>query len=207
LFREVNMTMIARLFAAAVIATVTASATSAQQPQTVRLRGTIEGVDGQMLIVKAPDGAELKIALADTLQVFRVAKGSFADIKPGAFIGVGAMPQPDGSQRAIRITIFPEALRGVGEGFRPWDQPNSTMTNGAVDTVAGVQGNELLVKYKGGEKKIVVPPDATILAYGPADKSDLKPGVAIAINNAAKQPDGSFQASRLNVGRSGLVPQ
>lgn len=197
------MTTISRLLAAAIFAAVTGAA-SAQQP--VRLRGTVAGLDGQMLIVKAPDGTEATVTLADKLQIFSIGKGTLADVKHGVFIGVGAMPQPDGSQRAIQLTIFPEALRGVGEGFRPWDRPDSTMTNGAVDTVAGVDGNELLVKYNGGEKKIVVVPETTILALGLAERSDLKPGAAVAINNATKQPDGTFQASRLNVGRGDYVP-
>jgi len=119
------------------------------------------------------------------------------------------MPQSDGSQRAIQVTVFSEVQRGVGEGFRPWDaRPNSTMTNGAVDqTVAGVDGQVLRVKYKGGEQKIVVPPDAKILAYAVGDKAELKAGARVAIIRALKKPDGSLEANRVNVGRGEVVPQ
>jgi len=138
-----------------------------------------------------------------------VRKATIADIKPGAFIGVGAMPQADGSQRAIQVTVFAEVQRGLGEGHRPWDaRPNSTMTNGAVDkTVASVDGEVLMVKYKGGEQKIVVPPEARILSYAVGDKSELKPGAHIAIVRALKKPDGTLEASRVNVGRGDVVPQ
>jgi hypothetical protein len=119
------------------------------------------------------------------------------------------MPQADGSQRAIQVTVFAEVQRGLGEGHRPWDaRPNSTMTNGAVDqTVASVDGPVLTVKYKGGEQKIVVPPDAKILAYSVAETSELKPGAHVAVLRAVKKPDGSLEASRVNVGRGEVVPQ
>ena len=138
-----------------------------------------------------------------------MSKATIADIKPGSFIGVGAMPQADGSQRAIQVTVFAEVQRGLGEGHRPWDaRPNSTMTNGAVDkTVGSVDGEVLMVKYKGGEQKIVVPPEARILSYAVGDKSELKPGAHIAIIRALKKPDGSLEANRVNVGRGEVVPQ
>jgi hypothetical protein len=140
--------------------------------------------------------------------VFGVAKATVADIKPGNYIGVGAAPQPDNSQRAIQIIIFAEQQRGVGEGHYPWSaHPNNTMTNGAVDrTVTSVDGPVLMVTYKGGEQKIVVPPDAVIHAYVTGDKSDLKPGAKVAIARAMKKADGSFEANRVNVGRDGVVP-
>ncbi|HVZ51317.1 MAG TPA: hypothetical protein VG986_05080, partial [Pseudolabrys sp.] len=135
----------------------------AQQPPALRVSGTVESFDGHVLALKSDKLGAVKIKLADNTAVFAVSKGTLADVKPGAFIGVGAMPQSDGSQRAIQVTVFSEVQRGVGEGFRPWDaRPNSTMTNGAVEqTVAGVDGQVLRVKYKGGEQKIVVPPEAT----------------------------------------------
>lgn len=182
------------------------AATAAWAQQTVRVSGTITAVDGTVLTVKARDGAEQKIRLKDNAGVFGVVKATLADIKPGAFIGVGAMPQPDGSQRAIRVTIFAETQRGTGEGHRPWDRPNTTMTNATVDQmVKSVDGEALTVKYKGGEKKIVVPPDATILAYVVSDRTELKPGANIRIIRAVKQADGTLEADRVNVGR-GVMP-
>ena len=177
--------------------------------QSVRVAGTVASFDGHVLAVKSDKLGEVKIALAEKAAVFGVTKATLADVKPGAFIGVGAMPQADGSQRALQVTIFAEQQRGLGEGFRPWDrQPNSTMTNATVaETVAGVDGQVVTVKYKGGEKKIVVPPEAVILAYAVGDKSELKAGAHVAIIRALKKPDGSLEASRVNVGRGGVVPQ
>lgn len=178
----------------------------AQQPQTTRLRGTIEKVDGNTLTLKGEAG-ELKVAVADNAQVYGVTKATLADVKPNSFVGVGAMPQADGSQKAIQVMIFAETQRGLGEGHRPWDRPGSTMTNGTVDTtVKAVEGQVLTVKYKDGEKKIIITPESVIRAYVVGDKGELKPGAAIA-TFAVKKPDGSFETSRINVGRDGVVPQ
>jgi len=181
----------------------------AQQPPTVRISGTVESFDGHVLAIKSDKLGEVKVTLVGKIAVFGVSKATIADVKPGSFIGVGAMPQPDGSQRAIQVTVFAEVQRGVGEGHRPWDaRPNSTMTNGAVDKTAGsVDGEVLMVKYKGGEQKIVVPPDAKVLAYSVGDTGDLKPGAHVAVLRAVKKPDGSLEASRVNVGRGDVVPQ
>ena len=118
------------------------------------------------------------------------------------------VPQPDGTQRAIHVHVFPEALRGVAEGHFPWDnQPKSMMTNATVaETVKGVDGQTITVKYKDGEKKIVVPPGAPIVTYVPGSMADLKPGAKIFIVAAARQPDGTFTAARVNVGKDGLTP-
>ena len=181
----------------------------AQQPQTVRVSGTVESFEGGILSVKSEKLGEVKINLTADASVFGVSKATLADVKPGSFIGVGAMPQADGSQRAVQVTIFAEVQRGLGEGHRPWDaRPNSTMTNGTVNpTVGSVDGSTVMVKYKDGEQKVVIPPDATILAYTVGDKAELKPGAHIAIVRAVKKPDGSLEASRVNVGRGGVVPQ
>jgi hypothetical protein len=197
--------MIARV-AFALLLVVVAGAAPAQQ--TVRVAGTIESFDGRVLAVKSDKLGDVKVALTGDAAIFGVSKATIVDVKPGTFIGVGAMPQPDGSQLAVQITIFAEVQRGLGEGFRPWDaRPNSTMTNGAVDqTVTSVNGPVLVVKYKGGEQKIVVPADAVIRAYAVGDKSELKPGAHIAIVRATKTSDGSFEANRVNVGRDGVVP-
>jgi len=183
-----------------------ASAAWAQQP--TRIRGTIESVDGATLTVKARDGATLKVKLADNGTVRAVAKKSLADIKAGDFVGVTGMPQPDGSQKALEVHIFPEAMRGTGEGHRPWDlQPSSTMTNANVEsTVASKDGQVLMMKYKDGEKKIVVPPETPIVTYLPANKDELKPGVTIFIAAANKKDDGSFEAAAITVSRDGVKP-
>src|SRR6266849_4466901 len=194
-FRRNNMDRTTRrlLAGAVLVAMLAVSSALAQQPQTVRLRGPIEAVDGS--------------TLTDNAAVYGVVKASLADIKPGAFIGVGATPQADGSQRAIQIMIFAEVQRGTGEGHRPWDRPNTTMTNATVDTtVAGVDGQVVTVKYKDGEKKIIVGPDAVIRAYVVGSKDELKPGANISIVNAMKMPDGTFEAARVTVGRDGIVP-
>ena len=178
----------------------------AQQPQTTRLRGTIEKMDGGTMTLKSEAG-EVKVAVADNAQVYGVTKATLADVKPNSFIGVGAMPQADGSQKAIQVMIFAETQRGLGEGHRPWDRPGSTMTNGTVDTtVKAVEGQVLTVKYKDGEKKIIITPESVIRAYVVGDKNELKPGASIA-TFAVKKPDGSFETTRINVGRDGVVPQ
>jgi len=195
------------LAGAALMAALAASSAYAQQQQTVRIRGPIQAVDGSTLTVKAGEAGDLKVKLADNVAVFGVVKASLADIKPGAFIGVGATPQADGSQRAVQIMIFADVQRGTGEGHRPWDRPNTTMTNATVDqTVAGVDGQVVTVKYKDGEKKIIVPPEAVIRAYMVGSKDELKPGANIMIVRATKQPDGTFGADRVNVGRDGIEP-
>ena len=175
---------------------------------TVRVRGTIDRVEGPIYVVKSRDGAELKVALAENGIVVAIVKASLADIKPGLFVGSTGMPQPDGSQKAIEVHIFPEAMRGTGEGHYPWDlQADSTMTNANVEeTVAGVDGQTLTLKYKTGEKKVVVTPQTAIVTYNPGDKNDLQPGTKIFIAAAKKQADGTLQAARINYGKDGLTP-
>jgi len=193
----------------AVFAALFAVPALAQAPQTVRLRGVIEKVDGTTVMAKSDKGDELKINLADKMLVVDVVKASLADIKAGDFIGSGAMPQPDGSQKAIEVHIFAESMRGTGEGFRQWDgAPNSTMTNGTVGTaVTGVDGPVITVKYKDGEKNIIVTPDVPIVRFEIGQMSALKPGAAFTVVAAVKKPDGSFDINRINVGRDGVVPR
>lgn len=194
--------------AAGALALFLAGGAFAQQ-QAVRVSGVVESFDGQVLSVKSEKLGPVKIGLTGDVAVFGVSKAALADVKPGSYIGVGAMPQPDGSQRAIQVTVFADVQRGLGEGHRPWDaRPNSTMTNGAVEqTVKSVDGEVLIVKYKGGEQKIVVPPEASILAYAVGSKDELKPGAHVAIVRAVKKPDGALEANRVNVGRGEVVPQ
>ena len=205
-----NMMMTSRILTAAALVTAFAiGSAQAQQPPaqpTQRVAGKIEGVDGPTLVVKTSQG-EVKVNITPNVTVFGVDKATIADIKPGDFIGVGATPQADGTQKAIRVMIFAESQRGTGEGHRPWDRPGTTMTNATVDTtVSGVDGQVLTVKYKDGEKKIVIGSDAIILRYVVGDKSELKPGANIAINAAVKKPDGTLETNRVNVGRGDIIP-
>ena len=182
--------VIRRLLAAVGLGAILAAPLAwSQDAPPVRVRGTIERVENPIFVVKSRDGAELKIVLAENTVAVGVIKATLADIKPGLFVGIGAMPQADGTQRALEVLIFPEAMRGLGEGHYPWDlQPNSTMTNGNVEqVVTGVDGDTLTVKYKDGEKKIIVPSGAPIVTFVPGEKADLKAGVKIFIG-AAKKP-------------------
>jgi len=195
-----------RMALAGAIIAVSCSATA----QTQRVRGTIEKADGNMLLLKASDGAQLKLTLTDDARIVAVVKASMADIKEGTFLGSAAMPQADGTQKALEVHIFPEQMRGTGEGHRPYAPvPNSTMTNGSAAgmTVAGVDGSTITVKYKEGEKKIVVPSNVPIVRYEIGNKGDLKAGAKFTVLAATKKPDGTLEANRINVGRDGVEPQ
>ncbi len=204
-----RIALMTRGFAASLtLLSVLASAAWAQQPPPVRIRGTIESVDGPMLMIKSREGADLKVRMTDNVVVFGVAKTSLDEIKSGSYIGVSAMPEPDGTQKALAVHIFPESQRGAAEGFRPWDlRPNSTMTNATVaETVKGTDGQNILVKYKDGEKKVVVPPGTPIVTFIAGDKSEVKAGAKIIIFGAVKKDDGVLEANRVNVGRDGITP-
>jgi hypothetical protein len=189
----------------ALLSAPTASVLAQDAP--VRVRGTIDRVEGDTYIVKARGGAELKVTLAEKAMVVALIKASLADIKQGSYVGITGMPQADGSQKALEVHIFPEAMRGTGDGHRPWDlQASSTMTNGNVEqTSAGTDGQSLTIKYKDGEKKFTVSADTPIVVYVPGERSELKPGASIFVAAAVKQPDGSLQTPRVNVGR-GVAP-
>ena len=179
-----------RLLAASLtFVTLLGSAAWGQQSQTVRIRGTIEAVDGPMLSIKSREGTDMEVRLTDNVAVFGVARTELSEIKEGSYIGVTALPEPDGTQKAVAVHIFPENQRGAAEGFRPWDQrPNSTMTNATVaQTVKGTDGQNILVKYKDGEKKVVVPEGTPIVTFVAGDKSELKPGAKIIIFGAVKK--------------------
>jgi Domain of unknown function (DUF5666) len=175
-------------------------------PPPVRVRATITSIDGGVLTVKARDGAEMKLKLADNAPVNEIVKASLADVKPGAYVAVTGMPQPDGSQKALAVFIFSEAQRGLAEGYRPWDfAPNSTMTNATVDNqVAGVQGQTLTVKYKDGEQKVLVTPATEVTAATKKSAADLKPGQKILVFAAKKQPDGTLEAPNISFGDYGV---
>jgi hypothetical protein len=194
---------------ALVLSTALAAASAlAQNPAMVRVRGTIQSVDGQTLNVKTRDGAAVKVKLADKAPIRTVVKKSLADVKQGLFVGITAMPQPDGTQKAVEIHIFPEALRGTGEGYRPWDlMPNSTMTNANIDSeVASAGGDKLVLKYKDGEKTFVVPGNVTVVMFAPGSAADLKPGAKIFVVAAKKLPDGTLEAPGITVGSNGVDP-
>jgi hypothetical protein len=200
-----------RGFARVVLGTgllLTLSASLALAQQATRVRGTIERVDGATLMVKARDGAELVIKPADNLVVVGVVARSLKDIKAGDFVGSAAVPAAGGALRALEVHIFPENMRGTGEGHRPHDLlPESTMTNATVaETVGRVEGHTLVLKYKDGEKTLIVPAETPIVTYVPGDKAELKPGAKIFIASATRQPDGTLQAARIAVGRDGLTP-
>jgi hypothetical protein len=200
--------MTRRAIGAATLALLISASAAWAQQQPIRLRGTVDAVDGAMLIVKARDGAMLKVKLASNVNIRAVVRQSMEDIKQGSFVGVTGMPQPDGSQKAIEVHIFPEALRGTGEGHRPWDlMPNSTMTNANVEVrVAAADGPVLTLKYKDGEKKIVVTKDTAIVTYAPGNRDEIKPGTVVFINNPKKLDDGSYEAAVITISRAGVNP-
>ncbi|HLH91049.1 MAG TPA: hypothetical protein VKX28_21570 [Xanthobacteraceae bacterium] len=173
------------------------------------LRGTIEKVDGNVLTIQVRGGGTTTLKLADNARITALIKAQVSDIKPGSFIGVTAMPQADGTQKAIGLHIFMDAQRGVvPAGFTPWDrEPGSTMTNADVATqVTGAEGQTLTVKYKDGEKKVIVPPNTPVVRFAPGTKDDLKPGAQFFIVAATKQSDGTYTAPAINVGRDGAAP-
>jgi hypothetical protein len=191
-----------------VAAVFAATAMLAQAPDTVRVRGTIESVDGSNLTVKARDGAEMKVKLTADATIRTVVGKTVADVKQGSFVGITAMPQPDGTQKAVEIHIFPEAARGTGEGHRPWDlMPGSTMTNANVDSeVAISDGKKLVLKYKDGDKTFIVPDNIKVVMFAPGSAADVKPGAKIFIVAAKKLPDGSLEASGATVSSAGVDP-
>jgi hypothetical protein len=193
------------ILAAALVLTALASGA-----QTTRIRGTIESAQSGTLSVKLTDGAQAKLMLEPNAKIVAVVKASMADIKEGTFIGSAAVPQPDGTQRAVEVHIFPEEMRGTGEGHRPYAPvPQGTMTNGATagSPVKGIQGSMITIKYKEGEKKIVVPPNTPVVRYVIGSPGDLQRGAHFTVTAATKKPDGSYEAARINVGRDGAVPQ
>jgi hypothetical protein len=197
-----------RIVVAATLVAASSPTAIAQQPSSPsRVRGTIESVEGEVLSVKSRSGEDVKLRMTADARVVGIIKISLSEIKVGSFIGTTTVPGPDGAQNAVEVHVFPEDMRGTGEGSRPYDlRPNSTMTNATVaQAVAGNDGHTVTVKYKDGEKKVVVSPDTPVVTYVPADKSDLKSGAKI-IAFVKQLPDGSFETNRISVGRDGLTP-
>jgi hypothetical protein len=183
-----------------------AGAALAQTPQAVRIRATIDAVDAQSISLTTRTGDKVTVALTADTGVSALAPVKLEDIKPGSFIGTAAMPEADGTQRALEVHVFPESMRGTGEGHRPFDlQPQSTMTNGTVGAVTGSVGRTLTVSYKGGEKTIVVPPDTPVVTFEPGSRDMLVPNAHVIVFGT-KAADGTVTANRVVVGKNGLVP-
>ena len=198
--------MIQRMFAASFALICIVLPASAQD--TVRIRGTVERIEGPVYVVRNRDGAELKLTLTDNPLFVAIVPAKMADIKPGMFVGSAGMMQPDGSQKAIEVHIFPESMRGTGEGHYDWDLlPKSKMTNASVEhAVDSVDGQVLTVKYKDGEKKLLVTPETVVVTYEIGKKDEVQPGTKIFVAAAKKQPDGTVQAPRITYGRNGQAP-
>jgi hypothetical protein len=194
--------------AAAALAALFTVSTAWGQQQTQRVAGTIDKVEGKTLYIKSASGP-VTLTLADNAVIVARVKATAADIKAGDYVATGGVPQPDGTQKAVELRIFPDSMRGNGDGHRPgWPgAPNGTMTNGGVgQTVTSVDGPILTVKYKDGEKKIIVGPSVPVSRLEMADRSELKSGAAVAAAAATKQPDGTFIAARIDFGRGDVVP-
>jgi hypothetical protein len=196
-----------RLLAASSFALTSLVLPSAAQ-DTVRVRGTIERIDGPVFVVKARDGSELKLTVTDNPLWVVIVPGKMSDIKPGMYVGSAGTMQEDGTQKAIEVHIFPESMRGTGDGHYDWDLlPKSKMTNGNVEqAVTGVDGPMLSVKYKDGEKKLVVTPQTVVVTYEKGNREDIQPGTKIFVSAAKKQPDGTLQTPRITYGRNGEGP-
>ncbi|MGL9623300.1 hypothetical protein QRQ56_35655 [Bradyrhizobium sp. U531] len=195
------------LLAVAMVAVTSLSAFAQKAPVPTRVRGTIEAVNGDTMQVKSRSGEDVKLRIASDVRVSGITRISLADIKVGSFVGATTVPGPDGGQNAVEVHVFPESMRGTGEGSRPYDlKPNSSMTNATVsESVVGNDGHTLLVKYKDGEKKVFVPDDTPVVTFVPGDKGELKPGAQV-IAFMKQLPDGSFETNRVSVGRDGLTP-
>ncbi|MDE5464354.1 hypothetical protein [Bradyrhizobium sp. CSS354] len=195
------------LIAVAMVAVSTLSALAQRAPVPTSVRGTIESVNGDTMQVKARGGEDVKLHIASDVNVSGITRISLADIKPGSFVGATTVPGPDGGANAVEVHVFPESMRGTGEGSRPYDlKPNSSMTNATVsESVVGNDGHTLLVKYKDGEKKVFVADNTPVVTFVPGDKSDLKAGAKV-IAFMKQLPDGSFETNRVSIGRDGLTP-
>jgi hypothetical protein len=196
------------ILAGALGLSILASVSVAQTNSTIRVRGTIEKVNGNVLSIQSRDGQTVTLKLDDDFSATLVVKASLEDIKPNSFVGTAALPLPDGTMKALEVHIFPEALRGTGEGFRDFDlQPNSTMTNAAVTGIVNsADGRVLTLTYKGGVKKVIVPANAPIVTFEPGKKEDIKPGIGIIVFGAEKLPDDTLRARRITIGSNGVNP-
>jgi hypothetical protein len=190
---------------ATAMAFIAAAPALAQTPRPGIVRGAIVSIDGANVVVKTRAGETLNFHLKDQQRIDAVIPAQLSDIKPGVFVGAAAMPGADGTLTAMEVHIFPEAARGTGEGFRPFDlAPGSTMTNANISAmIDSVSGPKLTLTYKGGEQTVVVDKATPIVTFAPGDAADLQPGASVDIFGAAKTADGSYEAGRFVVGRNG----
>ncbi|OAF16298.1 MULTISPECIES: hypothetical protein [Bradyrhizobium] len=202
-----RVTLARPLLAVAMVAFSTFYAIAQKAPVPTRVRGTIESVNGDVMDVKSRSGEDVKLRIASDVNVSGITKIALSDIKVGSFVGATTVPGPDGGQNAVEVHVFPESMRGTGEGSRPYDlKPNSSMTNATVaESVVGNDGHTLLVKYKDGEKKVFVADNTPVVTFVPGDKAELKAGAKI-VAFMKQLPDGSFETNRVSVGRDGLTP-
>ena len=193
------------LFGLALYVLGTASVVAQTPP--MRVRGEVEQLNGNVLKVKTREGPSRDITLAPNFAVTGVTTAELSSIAANSFVGVAAVPQPEGMLRALEVLVFPESARGSGEGHYPWDlTPESTMTNATVaDLASQPSGRVMTLRYKDGEKKVLVPEGVPVVTFAPADASMLKSGAHVFVS-ATKQPDGSLTAARVLVGKDGLVP-
>ncbi len=193
--------------AAALLALTTFADASVAQTTPTRLRGAITAIDGKTVTIATREGATVNVKLADNWVVALVAPVSAADIRANSFVGIASMKAADGSLNALEVLVFPEAMRGSNPGHYPWDlQPESMMTNATVATVAsGSDGQTVKVEYKDGTQTIKVKPGTPIVTFLPGERTDAKVGAKVFVG-AAKAADGTFTATRLNVGKDGLTP-
>jgi len=205
-----NGSMQRQVFVASLTFAVLAPGGVRAQESSVRLKGTIAALEGSVLTVNTGTGTA-RITLDDKLRVNLEEPADLAKIAPGDFIGSGAVPQPDGTMRAVEVHVFDESMRGTGEGFRPWTgAPNGTMTNATVReiataTVDKVAGRVLALKYNGGEQRLFVSPDTPVIRYSPGQRSALTVGAHVRVN-ATKHADGTLSAAGVTVGKNGYVP-
>ena len=172
-----------------------------------RIRGTIDGLTGRDLAITTREGAKVTVRLAENAGVSAMRKMSLSDITPGTFIGTAAEPGPDGVWRALEVLVFPEAMRGAGEGHYAWDlTPSSSMTNATVDSaVQGNDGRSLTLNARGQTVQVMVPPEVPVVTLIPAAMEDLKPGTQVFLS-AASGADGTLNAARVTVAKDGVVP-
>jgi len=199
--------MLARLLMLLVAGYLGATAATAQSAPPTRIRGTIAGLEGQVLTVATREGPKADIVLNDPLTVMTVKKVELSDIKPGSYVGIATRTGSAGELLALEVLVFPEAMRGAGEGHYPWDlEPGSMMTNGTVTgAVEANTGRELGISFKNGSNKIVVPPGVPIVTFAPAERADLRAGAPI-FCIATKNAEGKLAASRITVGKDGVAP-
>jgi hypothetical protein len=192
---------------AAGLALLMCSIALAQAPvPTQRLRGVIKSFDGSTLVLAERSGEVVTLALADNFSVNEVTAIEPAAIRPGSFVGIGAVPGADGTLSALEVLVFPEAARGTGEGHYPWDlQPGSTMTNATVaELTATPQGRSLKLRYKDGEKTVVVPENVPVVTFKSGDRALLVAGAKVVVT--AQLRDGKPTALRVLAGRGGFAP-